>query len=218
MEKCDICGKECKTGQGLAGHKRWVHGVAPASAQLRLEQPNPLITKSVLGQLLDERFAVIAEQVDGLSGELAEQVKMLSGEQQQGEQQGERIEQLEQQLSAACRKSIEDFSPRERAEFVIPWLTGLDEEEFFTLARGTGHDAVPDPAVVTVLSETFRRQEEEAKAAEKDPKTILGKTDKPGYKYIECLNLSVKKSATIQGKTTKPGYKYLDFMDLSVPE
>ncbi|KKL96174.1 hypothetical protein LCGC14_1847100, partial [marine sediment metagenome] len=86
MEKCDICGRECKTGQGLGGHKRWVHGVAQSSAQLRLEQPNPLITKSVLEQVLDERFAVIAEQIDMLSDE---QPAALSSEQ---------LEQLEQIL------------------------------------------------------------------------------------------------------------------------
>lgn len=191
METCDICGKECKTAQGLAGHKRWVHGVAPARAQLPLEQPNPLITKSVLEQLLDERFAVIAEQVDALSGELAEQVKALSGEQQQSEQQGERIKQLDERLIAAESKTIDDFTPMERAQFVIPWLTGLDEEDFFTLARNTGHDVVPDPAVVSVLAETFPKPEEAKAKAEKEPKTIQGRTSKPGYKYLPHLDLSV---------------------------
>jgi len=191
MEKCDICGKECKTAQGLGGHKRWVHGVAPAGPQLRLEQPNPLITKSVLEQLLDERFAVIAEQVDTLSGELAEQVKTLSGEQQQGEQQGELIKQMEQRVAAAESRTIDDFSSMEKAEFVMPWLEGLNDQDFFKLARNTGHDVVPDPAVVSILAEAFEKQAEEAKA-EENPRFIRGKTDRPGYRYLEPLNLSIR--------------------------
>lgn len=183
METCDICGKECKTAQGLGGHKRWVHGVAPGGPQLRLEQPNPLITKSVLEQVLDERFAVIAEQVDALSSELP---GALSGEQlEQLQQQDELIKQLEQRLSAAERMTIDDFSPREKAEFVIPWLQGLDDKDFFTLSKNTGHDAVPDPAVVTILADTFREQV-------KDKTVIKGKTDRPGYRYLDYLNLSVK--------------------------
>lgn len=179
METCDICGKECKTAQGLSGHKRWVHGVAPSSAQLRLEQPNPLVTRSVLEQLLDERFALISEQVDALSGEQV----------QQGEQQGERIKQLEQRVVAAERKTITDFSALEKAEFIIPWMQGLDAEDFVRLALETGHEAqlveVNDPAVVAVLAETFRKQAEA-------PAVIKGRTVRPGYHYLEHLDLSVR--------------------------
>jgi len=187
MEKCDLCGKECRTAQGLAGHKRWVHGVAPSSAQLRLEQPNPLITKSVLEQLLDERFAVIAEQVDALSGELV----------QQDGQHSERIKQLEQRLSAAERKGIDDFSPIEKAQYFIPWMSQLSKADFEKIALETGHDPgtveVNDPAVVAMLEDSFRKQAEEQKD-EEEPNTIQGKTDKPGYKYLDYLNLSIKDS------------------------
>lgn len=178
MEKCDLCGKECKTAQGLAGHKRWVHGVAPSSAQLRLEQPNPLITRSVLEQLLDERFAVISEQVDALSGELV----------QQDGQHSERIKQLEQRLSAAESKSIENFSAREKAEFLIPWMRELSGEDFVRLAINTGHDAqlVPavDPEASAAIAETFRKQAEEATV-------IQGKTELRGYRYLEHIDLSI---------------------------
>jgi len=54
MVKCDICGKECKTAQGLAGHKQWAHGIAPDSAQLRLQPSSPLVTESKLEQRLTE--------------------------------------------------------------------------------------------------------------------------------------------------------------------
>jgi len=150
-----------------------------------------LISESKLKQLLDARFAVISEQVDALSGELAEQVKTLSDEQQQGEQQGELIKQLEQRVAAAESRTIDDFSGREKAEFVMPWLEGLDDQDFFKLARNTGHDVVSDPAVVSVLAETFKKQAEEQKA-EEEPIFIKGKTTKPGYRFLEPLNLSVR--------------------------
>ena len=156
--------------RGLKGHRQFKHGVRD-SAQLPLQKHDLLVDESKLEQLLDARFAVISEQVDALS----------NGD----KQQGERIKQLEQRLAAAESRTIDDFSPVDKAEFVIPWLAGLDDQEFFKLARGTGHDVVPDPAVVTILAETFEKQAEE--------ETIIpGKTELPGYRYLETLNLSVK--------------------------
>lgn len=182
MEICKDCGKECKTGQGLAGHRRWVHGVAPG-AQLPLEQPNPLITKSVLEQVLDERFAVIAEQVDSLSNELP---GALSSEEL--EQLQQQVKDLAERLSAAERQTIDDFSPMEKAKYFVPWMQELSGEDFVKLAINTGHDAqlVPavDPELTAAIAETFRKQEEEAKV-------IQGKTDRPGYRYLEHLDMSI---------------------------
>lgn len=178
MENCDICGKECKTAQGLAGHKRWVHGVAPG-AQLPLEQPNPLITKSVLEQVLDERFAVIAEQVDALSNELPGALSIEELEQLQ-----QQVKDLAERLSAAERKTIDDFSPMEKAQFFVPWMQSLDPEEVEHLAHMCGHEVqlekpTADPALVKVLSETFREP------------VIRGKTDRPGYRYLEHIDRSI---------------------------
>ncbi|MBA7704070.1 hypothetical protein ES703_112868 [subsurface metagenome] len=64
----------------------------------------------------------------------------------------------------------------------------LSGEDFVRLALETGHDAqlVPavDPEVSAAIAETFRKQEEEVK-------TIQGKTDRPGFRYLENLDLSV---------------------------
>jgi len=172
---CPECAAEgshwvAKNPNGLRGHRQFKHGVLPSSTgQLPLQQQDLLVSESKLAELLDERFGVISDQVNELSGEL-EQLAKSDGE-------------LQVRLSAAERKTIEDFSSREKAEFVIPWLESLDEQDFFTLARRTGHDVVPDPAVVTVLAETFN---------EPAPESIIkGKTDLPGYRYFENLNLSV---------------------------
>ena len=43
MTKCDVCGKEFRTGQGLGGHMRWVHGIMP-DRQHPLLPPRRFIT------------------------------------------------------------------------------------------------------------------------------------------------------------------------------
>ncbi len=105
------------------------------------------------------------------------------------EQGTELFKQLEQRLIVAERKTIDDFTPREKAAFIISWMQGLDAEDFVKLALETGHEAqlVPanDPAAVAEVAEIMRRQGEE-------PKVIQGKTTKPGYRYFEHLGLSVR--------------------------
>jgi len=145
----------------------------------------------VLEQVLDERFAVIAEQVDALSSELPGALSIEELEQLQ-----QQVKDLAERLSAAEHTTIDDFSPMEKAQYFIPWMTQLSKADFEKVALQTGHDPhtveVSDPAVVSVLEKTFKKQAEEAKAAGEEPKIIHGKTDKPGYKFLEYLNLSVK--------------------------
>lgn len=186
---CPECGFVAKDKRGLNGHRQLKHGVHPSAAQLPLQKQDLLISESKLEQLLDARFAVISEQVDALSGELEQLAKC----------DGAAITELQERLSAAERKTIDDFSSMEKAEFVIPWMQGLSGEDFVRLALETGHDAqlveVADSEAVAKVAEIMRRQEEEAKAkakAEEDPQTIQGKTSKPGYRYLENLDLSVK--------------------------
>jgi hypothetical protein len=57
MNICEICGKECKTGQGLGAHKRWVHG-QPSRKQLRLFPTRRLITDMELIELFKQRDEV----------------------------------------------------------------------------------------------------------------------------------------------------------------
>lgn len=177
---CPECGFVAVNANGLRGHRQFKHGVRPSGAQLPLQKQDLLVSESKLAQLLDERFGVISEQVDTLSGELEQLAEAAKGD-------GAAITELQERLRAAERKTIDDFSSMEKAGFVVPWLQGLDDKDFFTLARNTGHDVVPDPAVVSVLADTFREQ-----AEAENPSTIQGRTDRKGYRYLEHLNLSIR--------------------------
>ena len=132
---CPECGFVAHNANGLRGHRQFKHGVRPSGAQLPLQKQDLLVSESKLAQLLDERFGVISEQVNELSGELEQQATALE---QLTKSDGAAITELQVRLNAADGKTIDDFSPIEKAEFVIPWLEGLDEKEFFTLARKTG--------------------------------------------------------------------------------
>lgn len=182
---CPECGFVAVNANGLRGHRQFKHGVRPSGAQLPLQKQDLLISESRLAQLLDERFGVISEQVNELSGELDQQANAL-----------EQLKELQVRLDAAERKTIDDFSGREKAEFFVPWMRRLDPEDFVRLSLETGHDAqlveVNDPAEVAKIAEIFR-QAEEAKV-EENPKIIQGKTDKPGYIYYTYLNLSMRES------------------------
>ena len=175
-----------KSPAGLRGHRQFKHGVRPSGAQLPLEQQDLLVTESKLEQLLNERFAFISGHVDALGDDLQQLTEAANSAQQQRDEQ---IVVLEQRLSEAERKAIDDFTPREKAEFIIPWMQGLNGEDFVRLALETGHEAqlVPtaDPEAVTKVAEVMRRQERE------EAKVIQGKTELPGYRYLENLDLSV---------------------------
>ena len=179
---CPECGFVAVNANGLRGHRQFKHGVRPSGAQLPLQKQDLLVSESKLEQLLDERFSVISEQVDALSGELGQLAEAAKGD-------GAAIAELQERLSAAERKTIEDFSSREKAEFVIPWMQGLSGEDFVRLALETGHDAqlVPatDPEMVGKIAEIMRKQERE------EAKVVRGRTDLPGYRYLENIDLSV---------------------------
>jgi len=186
---CPECGRVFKDMRGLKGHRQFKHGIRQ-SAQLPLEKQDLLVNESKLEQLLDARFAVITEQLDALSGE---QPGALSGEQlEQLEQLQQQVKDLTERLDAAERKSIDDFGPREKAEFLIPWMRELSDADFMRLSVGTGHYVIPDPGVVEVvdpkalaaIAETFQELAPES--------VVQGKTDLPGYRYFETINLSVR--------------------------
>ena len=60
MVKCELCGRECKTMQGLRGHKTFVHG----------ESKNPLIL-SVGSSATQQRLEQVAERVALLEQQLS---------------------------------------------------------------------------------------------------------------------------------------------------
>lgn len=178
---CPECGFVAVNANGLRGHRQFKHSVRPSGAQLPLQKQDLLVSESKLEQLLDERFGVISDQLNELSGELERLDEAAKGD-------GAAITELQKCLRAAESRTIDDFSPREKAEFVIPWLKGLDGEDFVRLSLETGHDAqlVPavDPEASAAIAEIMRKQDE-------TPAVIKGKTTKPGYRYLEHLDLSV---------------------------
>lgn len=90
----------------------------------------------------------------------------------------EKIAQLEEQLLAGTR-TMDDFAPTEKANFVISWGKALSPERKAIFAQAVG---IPIAGAEVV----------EVAEVEGNPKIIEGKTDKPGYIYYEFLNLSMR--------------------------
>jgi hypothetical protein len=88
--------------------------------------------------------------------------------------------ELQEKLTAAENKTIEDFPAREKAQFVVDFCRSLPAEEKARLAAGIG---------LPVKTETLVLSEEEKPVPER---WIEGKTDKPGYKYYPKLGGSVR--------------------------
>jgi len=75
MIKCEECGKEFKTQQGLVGHMRFVHGIK-SSRQQSLFPSKRFITDTQL----DEALGAIAKRLEELQKDLStvmESVKLL---------------------------------------------------------------------------------------------------------------------------------------------
>jgi len=62
MIKCEICGKEFKTQQGLSGHERFVHGIKP-DKQHPLFPPKRFVTDENLAEAVDKRLSVITHEL-----------------------------------------------------------------------------------------------------------------------------------------------------------
>lgn len=91
------------------------------------------------------------------------------------ESQG-KVAELEEKLATAEGRTMGDFTPTEKADFVINWAKGLSPEDKAIFCGAVG---LP----IAKASDAEEAQE---------PKTIQGKTDRPGYKFLEYLNLSVR--------------------------
>ena len=94
------------------------------------------------------------------------------------ESQG-KVAELEEKLARVRGRTMDDFTPIEKADFVLNWAKGLSVEDKAIFAGAVG---IP----------IARATDAEVAEAEGEPATIQGKTDKPGYKFLEHLNLSVK--------------------------
>lgn len=91
---------------------------------------------------------------------------------------------LAEGLNLAEDKTMADFSPEEKADFVIAWAKGLSLEDKAIFA-----EAVELPIAIATDAEVA---EAEAKGEGEPPNVIKGKTTRPGYKFLEYLNLSVR--------------------------
>ena len=131
------------------------------------------------------RFSIIKQEDESLALEVPDDLlqqltspNSSEAEAQLKESQG-KVGELQEKLAAAEGKTMDDFQPAEKADFVIAWGRGLSPENKAVFAEAVGIPIAGASAA-------------EVAEAEGEPKTIQGKTDKPGYKYLEFLNLSVK--------------------------
>jgi len=102
----------------------------------------------------------------------------VESEAQLKESQG-KVGELQEKLAQAEGRTMDDFTPIEKADFVLNWAKGLSVEDKAIFAEAVG---------ISVA----RATDAEVAEVEGELATIQGKTDKPGYKYLEHLNLSVK--------------------------
>lgn len=93
----------------------------------------------------------------------------------------------EGKLANGDARTMDDFTPTEKAAFVIPWLQDLATTDFVKLARHTGHEAQLVPAAAAEVAEVPAEGE-----TRKEELFLQGKTDLPGYKYFPHVDLSVK--------------------------
>jgi len=89
------------------------------------------------------------------------------------------VAELEEKLAKAEGRTMNDFTPVEKANFVIAWGKELSPEDKAVFASAVGISIATAPAA-------------EVAEVEGEPSIIKGKTDKPGYRFLEMLGLSVK--------------------------
>ncbi len=95
---------------------------------------------------------------------------------------------LEEKLATAEKKTMDDFTPAEKATFVIAWARELSPEQKAQFAEGVGFTA-KEPA-----AETAEAEEKAETAVEVNPPVIVGKTELPGYKFNESTGLSIREA------------------------
>lgn len=189
---CPECGFIAKDMRGLNGHRMFKHGVRP-TAQLPLQQQDLLVSESKLNQALDERFTVVSEQLDGITGaisELQECLVLAEGNQ---------------------RRSIADFSPIEKAQYLYETVGKSSPEEWAQFAELVGHPLqsvtaaeVAEVAAREELGEEandilveFIKSYEANKGKLKEPKKpeptiVKGKRTGAGWRYFPNIDMSIK--------------------------
>lgn len=124
---------------------------------------------------------VTPEIVQELKEALGLGAASVESEAQFKESQG-KVGEMEEKLTKAEARTMDSYSPREKADFVIAWAKELSAEDKAIFAEGTG---------ITIAPEVEPKAEVAESKAEV-PMIIKGPTDLPGYKYFEHLGISVK--------------------------
>lgn len=120
-----------------------------------------------------------------------DEAKLTEAQSQLKESQG-KVGELEEKLAkaegryATLNDVLANLPEAEQKQFVVEVGKRLSPEGFVNFAIETGHLAQLVPPTEAEVAEA------EAKGKVEEPKTIQGKTDRPGYRFLEHCNLSVK--------------------------
>ncbi len=112
-------------------------------------------------------------------------VEVQSFEAQLEESQG-KVAELKEKLAKGAGKTMDDFSQLEKATFVIAWGKGLSPENKAIFA-----EQVMEIPIAKATEAAVAEKEPKAKV-EENPNIIKGRTDKPGYRYLELVDYSIK--------------------------
>jgi len=102
------------------------------------------------------------------------------------------LESLGAQLGQLKEKlTMDDFTPIEKATFVLAWGAGMSPEQKATFAQAVGIPLAG--AAKAGVAESKPGPEPEVAEAEERPLLIQGETDLPGYEYFPHTGISIKK-------------------------
>ena len=94
-------------------------------------------------------------------------------------------------------RGIGDYPAEDRATFLQETLTRFDEETVAIILAKVGKAGMLKEATVAEVEEAEKPEGEDAEVAEaEEAGVIMGKTDKPGYKYLAALDISIKQKET----------------------
>jgi len=101
------------------------------------------------------------------------------------------LAELQEKLTAAEGKTMDDFTPLEKSNFVLAWGKGLSDQQKAIFAEAVG---IPITVSVAEAVEAEKAAEGAEVAEVTGERIIRGKTDLPGYKYLEHVNMSIKEA------------------------
>jgi len=118
-------------------------------------------------------------QLKESQGKVAEAEAQLKESQDKVGELETQLKENQDKAELAGSRTMDQYSPTEKANFVIAWAKELSPEKKARFAEVVG---------IPIAKATVA----EVAEAEGNPKIIQGKTDKPGYIYYDYLNLSMR--------------------------